>query len=249
METADIVEEGAEHLLPVNGMAHFGVELDAIDLPLFVGDRGGRAVLAPGYGLEARRHFSEIISVTHPHDAPLGQASEERAGRVELHVGHAVFARGIGLGRHHFTAQMVGDELAAVADAKDRKAQVKDAFCGMIGAFFIDALRAAGENDAVWFKVFDGFETHRIGMHLAVDVMLTDAPRDQLVILPAEIQDQDFFHAKASSLKSEQMRQALLIDYSPLIAAPLKSTDGQAIGRYFHSRSEPTATTSFMSSR
>ena len=60
----------------------------------------------------------------------------------------AVFPSGIVLGLGDLAAQGVGHELAAVTDAQHGDAQLKNLRVHMGGLFVIDAVGAAGKNDA-----------------------------------------------------------------------------------------------------
>ena len=53
----------------------------------------------------------------------------------------------------------------------------------------IDAVRAAGENDADRGKGFYLFQGRAEGLDFAIDVALTDAAGDKLVILSAEVEN------------------------------------------------------------
>jgi hypothetical protein len=67
-------------------------------------------------------------------------------GRHERELGAAVLAAHPGVGDG--AAELLGDELGAVADAEDRDAEVVDGGVDATGALDVDRLGAAGEDDA-----------------------------------------------------------------------------------------------------
>ena len=67
-----------------------------------------------------------------------------------------------------------------------------------VGCFcVVDAVGAAGEDEADGVHGFQFFQGGRIGLDFTIYIALTDAAGDQLVILSAEIQynDQFMLHA------------------------------------------------------
>ena len=147
--------------------------------------------------------------MAHPGDALFGQPLEDGTGYIVISFGFAVFTGGIILGRRYLTTQIVSKELAAVANAEHRNAQLKDSGINLRRVDFVDTAGASGENDANGRIRFDSLYRHGIGMHLAVDIALTDPPGDQLVILSAEIQDQHFFHRGLLTVQCHRMQRRL----------------------------------------
>ena len=82
----------------------------------------------------------------------------------------------------------------------------------------VDARRAAGENDRARPHGADLLEGERAGVDLAVDALLADAPRDELGVLRAEVEDEDEFadgrHAR-SDYQPRPGRQATATDDQP----------------------------------
>src|SRR5205823_778727 len=91
------------------------------------------------------------------------------------------------------SGHQLGHELQPVADAEDRQVQLEDLRVDYRGAGLLDAVGAAGENDALRSEGADLLERHRAGMELAIDVQLADPSRDQLRVLRPEVEDQDLF--------------------------------------------------------
>ena len=115
---AHVVEEGLEDLHAPGGVDHLGVELHAVDAPLGVLERRHRRRRRGG-DLEARRgpaRSSRRGSSTLPvRRGRLANSSEES---VTLQRRAAVLARP---GAADLAAELLGDELAAVADAEHRR--------------------------------------------------------------------------------------------------------------------------------
>ena len=131
--------------------------------------------------------------MAHPGDAGLGQTLEERADSIEERLGLAVLPGGVVLGLGDFAAQSVGDELAAVANAQNGHAPGKDLGIHMGGLLQIDGVGAAGEDDADGVHGLQLAEGRGKRLDFAIDIAFTDAAGDQLVILAAEIQNNDQF--------------------------------------------------------
>ncbi len=120
-----------------------------------------------------------------------GQPLEQAAAGVKRGEGLAVFAGGILLRGDDLAAQLRRDELAAVADAQDRHAQREHTLVGMGRTGGVDAVRPAGENDSDGVKSAYLLKAHAVGLYLTVNAALADTAGDELVILPAEIKDQN----------------------------------------------------------
>ena len=57
----------------------------------------------------------------------------------------------------------------------------------------VDAGRAAGEDEAARLQLGDALGRQVVAHDLAEDVLLADAPGDELAVLRAEVEDQDAF--------------------------------------------------------
>ena len=79
-------------------------------------------------------------------------------------------------------------DLTAVADAQHRHAPAED--LGVDGGRIlqIDAVGAAGEDDALGVLRLDDGQVRLIGIDLTVDIILADAARDELIVLAAKVQ-------------------------------------------------------------
>ena len=90
-------------------------------------------------------------------------------------------------------AQLVAQQLLAVADSQDRDAKVEDRGGRQGRDGFVHRGRAAGEEDAARVPCT---ETAGIGVErpdFAIDAGFTQTPGDELGHLAAEIEDQDAF--------------------------------------------------------
>ena len=93
--------------------------------------------------------------------------------------------------RLHFAAQVMDDEMQAVADAEHGHAHVEYAGVGGWRIRVIDRRRPAGENDTERLVGLDFSEGCRAGEHYGEDVLLAYAPGDELGILRAKIENND----------------------------------------------------------
>ena len=90
-------------------------------------------------------------------------------------------------------AQKVRHQLCAVANPQDRDPHVENFFRTDGRIRRADACGAAGENDAFRGDLSDLFKARAVRKHFAVNVAFSDAPRDQLVVLAAEIKNNNHF--------------------------------------------------------
>ena len=119
---ADVIEEVMEHFAPVFGVVDLRMELHAVEaarLVAYANVRAGGGVRGEGEALRDARH---IVAVAHPCDALFGDALEERAGGVKICDGLAVFTGGIVLRGGDKPAELMGKQLAAVADTENGNA-------------------------------------------------------------------------------------------------------------------------------
>ena len=188
---ADLIQEVADHGDAIFRVVHFRMELHAVKAPLFVGNGHIGAVVGVGDERESIRHPGHVIPVAHPGDALGGQILEEFGGVVVIGLCLAVLPGGVVLGGRDLTAQRVGHELAAVADAQNGHAPGEDFRVHMGGGLQIHGVGAAGEDDADGVQGLQLGERGGIGLDLAVHAALTHPAGNELVILAAEIQNQD----------------------------------------------------------
>ena len=86
-------------------------------------------------------------------------------------------------------AEVVRHELAAVAHAEHGNAKLECLCIYLRRAGSVNALRAAGEDNADGVVCLDFVYRHAVRLYLAVDIAFPDAAGNQLVILAAEVQN------------------------------------------------------------
>ena len=148
---------------------------------------GASGVVAVTWKPVGRR--ADRVEVAHPH-LLVGRlaTSEQHAGGDDLEIGAAVLAS---TGAGDDPAELLGEELRAVADAEHRDIEVVHAG--------VDAGAPSTCTDAgpplrmmpAGCPIDQLGGGDRVGHDLAVDVRLTDAPGDELGVLRAEVDDED----------------------------------------------------------
>src|SRR5581483_3427554 len=79
----------------------------------------------------------------------------------------------------------------AVADAEHRDAELEQLAAAHGRPRPVDRLRAAGQDEPDRVALADLLLRHVERVHLAVDAVLAHAPRDELRVLAAEVEDED----------------------------------------------------------
>ena len=186
----DVIHEVAEHLLALSGVEHFRVELNSVQALLGVLCSSHRAVHGVCGDLEAGGCLLDVVVVAHPADGGGLNILEHLAAVVHKDLGLAVLTL---RGAADMTAQQVHHQLAAVADSQHRDAPVEDLGVNGGRIFQIDAVGAAGEDDALGVLRLDDRQVSFIGIDFTVDIVLADTARDQLIVLAAKVQHDDSF--------------------------------------------------------
>ena len=195
----DLIQEVADHSGAMLGVVDFGVILHAVESSCFVGNGHIGAGIGAAHQAEAFRYLCHIVAMAHPGNALFGNSLEEFAGSIKEGLGLAVFTGRILLGLGDQAAQGVGHQLAAVANAQNRDAQFKNGRIHMGRGLQIHGVGAAGEDDAHGIKGLDLLHGHFIGFDLAVDIAFPNAAGDELIVLSAKVQDEDFLRHKLAS--------------------------------------------------
>ena len=137
----------SEDLAPVRRVRHFRMKLQAEHLRGAILNGGVSRVLRDGHGFEASRQLRQLVPVRIPDLQGLRQAGEEGAAAVfDSERAFAVFAL---LARLDLPAEILGQELEAVANAQHRNAELEDGAVRQRRLLGIDARRAAGQDDAL----------------------------------------------------------------------------------------------------
>ena len=124
---------------------------------------------------------------------------EDLAGGIIIGFSLAVLPGSVLLGGGNLSPQGVGHQLAAVADAQHRHAQLKNGRVHVGGLLLIYAVGAAGKNDADGLHGLQLLQRGGIGLDLAVHPALTHPAGNELVVLTAEVQDDHGLMGHASS--------------------------------------------------
>ena len=187
---ADVEREVPQQLLAAIGVRDFGVEQQRVVAALRRFHHRDRRVVAGRGDRESRRRRGDEVAVARPHLHLVGHALQHprRDRRVAAHQRMAELAM---RGAAERAAEHVGHQLHAVADAERRHAEVEHGAIAVRRALFVDAARAAGQDDADRLLGLDRVERGVERQDLAVDRQLAQTARDQLGKLRAEIQDED----------------------------------------------------------
>ena len=179
----------AQHAHPVRRVDDLGMELHAVDAPGVVLEHGHRRVGGRRGGDEAGggsvMASKWLIHTSWTSGASSGNSSD---GPVRVQLGPAVLAAQAAPDR---AAELLGDQLGAVADAEDRHAELVDRRVERRRAVDVDALRAAGQDQRRRPPRGDLGGRDAVGHDLGVHVQLADPPGDQLGVLGAEVDDED----------------------------------------------------------
>ena len=197
---ADLIEEVLQHQRAVFGVVYLGMILNAVEAARFICDSGGRAGIGVCDEFEALRNLCHVVAVAHPGNTLGGQTLEQLAAGVVEGAGLAVFTRGVLLCGGDLTAEGVRHELAAVADAEHRDAEVEQRRVALRGGLLVNAVRAAGEDNADRVHGLDLLDRGLVRLYLTEYIMFADAARNQLIILTAEIQHKNelmIFHRQS----------------------------------------------------
>ena len=184
---ADAVEEVAQHLATAGRVNDLRMKLDAEDA-LAVREGGHRRVAARGQGVESGRQLADMVAVTHP-DGELGIQAVEKSVRLPHREQRgAVLAR---MTRIDFAAEVVGDQLHAVADAEHRNPRAEGLGVDLRSTGLVHAGGPAAQDQAGRVALLQLGPGRGAGDQLAVDVRLAHAARDQLAELRSEVENKN----------------------------------------------------------
>lgn len=140
---------------------------------------------------ERLRHLGHVIAVAHPRDALLRQAAEEAAVGIEPGLRLAVLARGVFSGGGHFPAEILRHKLAAVADTKNWDAEPEYLRIHLRRTFGVYALRPPVKMMPEGSKARISSNGHGVRLELTIHIALAHTARNELIILPSKIEDDD----------------------------------------------------------
>src|SRR5258706_4610933 len=176
-------------------MRDFGVELHRIETARLVGHGGDRTGFGGGHELEPGGQLDHLVAVAHAvfqHAVALWRAEvldavQELGVATGAHLGIAELAHLAGLDA---AAELLRHGLHAVADAEYRHAELEHRLRGAPGRLLIGRHVAARQDHAARAELAHERVADIAGVNLAVDLGFADAPRDQLRVLGAEIEDE-----------------------------------------------------------
>ena len=187
---ADIAEEPGQNLGAVRRVDDLGVELDPVEGALGVLDGGHRRLRARGERGESGRRLIDRVPVAHPALLLGGQPVEQAASAVaERQPAATELARRRLL---HPTAELVDHQLHPVTDAEHGDAEFEQLRAERGRPVGVDRGGAAGEHKPLRAALGDPLDVDVMWKQLAEDPALPDTARDQLRVLAAEVEDEDF---------------------------------------------------------
>ena len=189
-EPGNLEQERAQNLDAARRVRDLGVKLDAVEAAGGIGDRRERGVAAGRDHAKAGRDLGQPVAVAHP-DVELfrdGEGSEDADVFADLDPRGAVLALAA---RLDFAAELMGHQLFAVTDAEHRNAEAENGGVALGRCRVVDALRAAAQDDGARVERADRGQRQRARMDLAVDVAFAHAPRDELCVLRAVVEDEN----------------------------------------------------------
>ena len=170
---------------------HLGMELHGIETLCGVIHRRDGADGCARRHVKAVRQSADVVRMTHPADIRLRYPlKERRRGVDDLHLRTPVLARRRRL--HASTAEM-RHQLRTVADTEHGDTEGKEILGGGNSPLAIDTVRTARQDNTARSEFTNLLQWQRMRMHLAVDMVLTHAARDELIVLSAKVQHQDHF--------------------------------------------------------
>ena len=122
---AYVKQKVGKYFFSAGGMTYFRVELDSENGLGAVADGGVGSIWRCRNALEAGWKLRDVIAVGHPHGNARGHFMENASFVSDMNGGRAVFPP---LSWLNLSPQRMGDELEAVADAKDRNAKGESFF-------------------------------------------------------------------------------------------------------------------------
>ena len=198
--SADIQGKPLQHGSPLNRMRDLRMKLQAIEPTVVIGHACNGAACRRGHKTKAGRQLTHAIAVTHPdlqHAVALGRgevgnALEQASVTSGPHVGRSKLSMVAGLNP---PAKLQSHGLHAVANTQHGQATMKNEFGRLIGLVIVGAGMAAREHnafDAMSLKVsLQPVVCHVTGVHLAVNMQLTQTPSNKLGELRTEVENKN----------------------------------------------------------
>ena len=184
-----LVQEPPQHAHAVRRVDDLGMELHAVDPPPVVLQRGDRGVVGRRRRDEAVRHLGDGVEVAHPDvvDVRRVVGQQQRVGGA-AQLGPPVLAAHAAADG---AAELLGDQLGAVADAQDRDAELVDRRVERRRTVDVDALGTAGQDQRRRPALGDLGGGDAVGHDLRVHGQFAHPAGDQLGVLGTEVDDED----------------------------------------------------------
>ena len=180
-----------QHSCAVIGMHNLGMILHAVKLLLCILHCSNRTSDRMRRNTESIWNLRNIIGVTHPSSSLFRKPFKQKTILLKTGFCLTVFAR---RRCSYGSAQLICHQLCTVANSKDRNAERKNFRIDMRRAFSVDAVWSAGKNNADWMHLFYPRNCYFIiGVDFTVYVAFAYTPCNQLIILSAEIDNQNRF--------------------------------------------------------
>ncbi len=194
---ADVRDEAREERLALPRVRDLGVKLHAVEAARFVHHGRDRRRVVARHDREAGRQRRDLVAVAHPH---VEQAVALRVAPVLDAVEQAAVSRARAPRRSRtrapgrFPPRRPAARPSSACRSRCRapaRPRSNTASGRARRVALGHALRAAGQDDPGGREISDERVAHVERVNLAVDVELAHAPRDELRVLRAEIEDQD----------------------------------------------------------
>lgn len=184
--TANIHQEIPENFLPVRGVNHFRVKLQAPELAFLVAYRCNNVPGLRQNSEASRKHF-DAVAVTHPDREWVRNTGEEGSGIGQIYDGLAEFPL---ISGYYLPASRPCHQLQAVTDSQHGNTQIEKLGRQPGAPRPADGIGAPRKNDSDGLQAFYTVHRRSKGGDFTVNRKLADPARDQLGILRAKIQNE-----------------------------------------------------------
>src|SRR6266496_3414993 len=170
-------------------MRDLGMKLQAVESPLRIFDGGERRATGVRSDTESTWQRCYFITVTIP-DIHLHAQAVKKLRPVSYlqYPGPVLAASSVA----DLTAEVMRHLHQAVTNSKDRDSQSKNIWINLGRTDFVNAGRAARQNDAIWLFARNGVSRSIEADNLRIDLQLTNASADDLGVLRTEIENENF---------------------------------------------------------
>ena len=180
----NLVEEVLQDLLAITGVDDLGMELHGVEAAVGILERRDRRRRRSGGDAGSWRRGDHGVAMAHPHDLLRREIVEER-GLAELRVRLAVLGDVVRFDR---SPEIASHQLHPVTDPERRNPELEDRRVELRCALGVHRRRATRENQRERDRGPDLCRRQPVADELRVHARLAHAPRDQLAVLPAEIE-------------------------------------------------------------